>query len=124
MASKDRQPVVDEGGPSVPDWMITFSDCMTLLLTFFVLLLSFSSFDEASLSKLDGAFRVDHEKPTLFTEAKRRTPKPCKPFDVLLAVLVIDIDTFSFDHDHWTFFQMKLQIGIWVDVVCNITVFR
>ncbi len=71
MASKERQPFVDEGGPSVPDWMITFSDCMTLLLTFFVLLLSFSSFDEASLMKLDGAFRVDHEKPTIFTEGKR-----------------------------------------------------
>jgi len=28
-----------------PEWMVTFSDCMTLLLTFFVLLLSFSSFD-------------------------------------------------------------------------------
>jgi len=37
----------DEGGPAgAPDWMVTFSDCMTLLLTFFVLLLSFSSFDE------------------------------------------------------------------------------
>ena len=29
-----------------PEWMVTFSDCMMLLLTFFVLLLSFSSFDE------------------------------------------------------------------------------
>ena len=29
-----------------PEWMVTFSDCMTLLLTFFVLLLSFSSFDK------------------------------------------------------------------------------
>ncbi|MHC4741154.1 MAG: flagellar motor protein MotB [Planctomycetota bacterium] len=29
-----------------PEWMVTFSDCMTLLLTFFVLLLSFSSFDD------------------------------------------------------------------------------
>ena len=33
----------DEGAP---EWLITFSDCMTLLLTFFVLLLSFSSFEE------------------------------------------------------------------------------
>jgi chemotaxis protein MotB len=32
--------------------MVTFSDCMTLLLTFFVLLLSFSSFDEAIFKKL------------------------------------------------------------------------
>ncbi len=33
-----------QGG--APEWMVTFSDCMTLLLTFFVLLLTFSSFDE------------------------------------------------------------------------------
>lgn len=34
-----------DGAPGAPEWMVTFSDCMTLLLTFFVLLLSFSSFD-------------------------------------------------------------------------------
>jgi chemotaxis protein MotB len=34
-----------EGEQGAPEWMVTFSDCMTLLLTFFVLLLSFSSFD-------------------------------------------------------------------------------
>jgi len=32
--------------------MVTFSDCMTLLLTFFVLLLSFSSFDNRVFRKL------------------------------------------------------------------------
>ena len=39
---KDTKPEGDQGAP---EWMVTFSDCMTLLLTFFVLLLSFSSFD-------------------------------------------------------------------------------
>lgn len=38
--------------PGAPEWMVTFSDCMTLLLTFFVLLLSFSSFDEHVFTKL------------------------------------------------------------------------
>ncbi len=41
-----------EGGAGAPEWMVTFSDCMTLLLTFFVLLLSFSSFDENLFKKL------------------------------------------------------------------------
>src|SRR4030043_268808 len=37
---------VEEDEPAgAPEWMVTFSDFMTLLLTFFVLLLSFSSFD-------------------------------------------------------------------------------
>mgnify|MGYP001033188471 CR=1 FL=1 len=35
-----------DDAPGAPEWMVTFSDCMTLLLTFFVLLLSFSSFDD------------------------------------------------------------------------------
>ncbi len=42
-AYKQAEP--DEA-PGAPEWMVTFSDCMTLLLTFFVLLLSFSSFDD------------------------------------------------------------------------------
>ncbi|MCK5334710.1 MAG: OmpA family protein [Gammaproteobacteria bacterium] len=34
------------GGNKVPTWMVTFSDLMTLLLTFFILLLSYSQTDE------------------------------------------------------------------------------
>jgi len=50
----------DEGesdkAPGAPEWMVTFSDCMTLLLTFFVLLLSFSSFDQKVFWKLKVIF--------------------------------------------------------------------
>jgi chemotaxis protein MotB len=42
----------EDSGPGAPEWMVTFSDCMTLLLTFFVLLLSFSSFDNKVFKKL------------------------------------------------------------------------
>lgn len=45
MARRKRKPEPVHA-PGAPEWMVTFSDCMTLLLTFFVLLLSFSSFDE------------------------------------------------------------------------------
>ena len=38
----------DEGGSS-PSWMVTFSDLSTLLLTFFVLLLSMSSLNEKAI---------------------------------------------------------------------------
>ncbi len=51
--SKKAEP--DEA-PGAPEWMVTFSDCMTLLLTFFVLLLSFSSFDEKVFHKLKVIF--------------------------------------------------------------------
>lgn len=54
----EAQPKPEESAAGgVPAWMVTFSDCMTLLLCFFVLLLTFSSFDEVKLDKLGGAFR-------------------------------------------------------------------
>ena len=47
---RERKAAEQETG--APEWMVTFSDCMTLLLTFFVLLLSFSSFDDRIFYKL------------------------------------------------------------------------
>jgi len=52
---RKKQPESEEE-PGAPEWMVTFSDCMTLLLTFFVLLLSFSSFDENFLYRLKVIF--------------------------------------------------------------------
>ncbi len=51
MRRGSKQTESDEA-PGAPVWMVTFSDCMTLLLTFFVLLLSFSSFDDKVFRKL------------------------------------------------------------------------
>jgi len=51
-----------DDGPSVPGWVVTYGDMMSLLLTFFILLLSFSTisekeFNEAMMS-LQGAFGI------------------------------------------------------------------
>ena len=54
---QDRKQPQDEEGPSAPLWMVTFSDCMNLLLTFFVLLVTFSSFDTEVLTNLGVVFR-------------------------------------------------------------------
>lgn len=43
--------------PSCPAWMMTFGDCMSLLLTFFVMLISFTDFDKAKLTEFIGALR-------------------------------------------------------------------
>jgi len=51
--SKRIQP---EGARGAPEWMVIFSDCMTLLLTFFVLLISFSSFHENIFEQLSVVF--------------------------------------------------------------------
>jgi chemotaxis protein MotB len=50
--ARERPPIPQDEDPGAPEWMVTFSDCMTLLLTFFVLLLTFSSFDERVFKKL------------------------------------------------------------------------
>ncbi len=55
MASGLKQTDSDDG-VGAPEWMVTFSDCMTLLLTFFVLLLTFSSFDDKVFPKMESAF--------------------------------------------------------------------
>ncbi len=43
--------------PGLPGWMATFSDMMTLLLTFFVLLLSMSSMDQKSVKEAIGSLQ-------------------------------------------------------------------
>lgn len=53
---RERKKPEPEQEAGAPEWMVTFSDCMTLLLTFFVLLLSFSSFDENLFRKLKVIF--------------------------------------------------------------------
>ena len=68
MAKKKKQSEPEQQA-GAPEWMVTFSDCMTLLLTFFVLLLSFSSFDETDkFRKMNSAFAnqvsFSTEKPT------------------------------------------------------------
>ncbi len=45
----------DDDGPG-QGWIVTFTDCMTLLLCFFVMLLSYSSFSEEVFESLSGAF--------------------------------------------------------------------
>jgi hypothetical protein len=52
MARKARKP---DKGPG-QGWIVTFSDCMTLLLCFFVLLLTFSTFDKKEKIRIIGLF--------------------------------------------------------------------
>ena len=54
--ARERREVEEDEPAGAPEWMVTFSDCMTLLLTFFVLLLSFSSFGEKTLMHLGKSF--------------------------------------------------------------------
>lgn len=53
--SRPSRPNEEETG-GAPEWMVTFCDCMTLLLTFFVLLLSFATFHKETLPQLGHSF--------------------------------------------------------------------
>jgi len=44
-----------KGGGGAPAWIVTFADLMSLLLTFFVLLLSFSNMEVTEFKKMAGA---------------------------------------------------------------------
>ena len=53
---RNRKKKPEEAPIGAPDWMVTFCDCMTLLLTFFVLLLSFSGFGEKTFQGIGASF--------------------------------------------------------------------
>ena len=50
-----RKPKIPPRG--VPDWMVTFADLMTILVVFFVLLISFSIQDKEKLQVVAGSMR-------------------------------------------------------------------
>jgi len=46
----------EEQGGGAPEWMVTFSDAMTLLMVFFILLFSMSTIDAKKEAQLSMAF--------------------------------------------------------------------
>jgi chemotaxis protein MotB len=70
--AREPKPKESDETPGAPEWMVTFSDCMTLLLTFFVLLLSFSSFDDRVFRSL----KVVYSKALTNITVTRRTDRP------------------------------------------------
>jgi chemotaxis protein MotB len=59
----------EEEKPGIPAWVVTFADLMSLLMCFFVLLLSFSQIDAQKFKQIAGelskAFGVQREVPAL-----------------------------------------------------------
>ncbi|SDP57126.1 flagellar motor protein MotB [Clostridium gasigenes] len=55
MARKKKQ---QEGGLTGDEWLATYADCITLLLTFFVLLYAMSSVEQEKMDSLSQAFKT------------------------------------------------------------------
>jgi chemotaxis protein MotB len=75
--AKGKEKECEEGAPG---WIVTFSDLMSLLLTFFILLLSFSTiseeeFNEAMMS-LHGALGVMPRMTSVISVAPKRPRRP------------------------------------------------
>lgn len=73
-----RKKKAEEAAPGAPMWMSTFADMVTLLLAFFVMLLSFSTIQEAkfhdAVSSLKGAFGVLKNPQSVISQ-----PTPVQP---------------------------------------------
>jgi len=67
MAGHKRQ--ASGGGPSAPIWLLSFSDCMTNLLTFFVLLVTFSSYDNDARESIRALGKVMRKTFPGFTKS-------------------------------------------------------
>jgi len=65
----NKKPKCPDCPPGAPAWMSTFSDMTTLLLTFFILLISMATFDPVKIANLmesmQGAFGIMETFPTI-----------------------------------------------------------
>ena len=56
MARRKKEKKVDSGPPPAPEWVVTFTDMISLLVTFFVLLMTFSSLHAYDVLQIDAWF--------------------------------------------------------------------
>jgi chemotaxis protein MotB len=57
MSDQEKKPVPESSAPGIPPWMLTYADTVTLLMTFFVMLMSFSTLDNEEYAKVRGALQ-------------------------------------------------------------------
>ncbi|MEW5774784.1 MAG: flagellar motor protein MotB [Thermodesulfobacteriota bacterium] len=77
MARKGKKEAADGG---IPAWLVTFTDMMTLMLTFFVLLVSMATIDERrkliTLGSIIGTFGTGKSFDNLSVKDRRRSVEP------------------------------------------------
>jgi len=92
------EPVTEEAEEGAPAWVVTFGDLMSLLLCFFVLLLSFSEMDRNKYRIVSGAmknaFGIQRKRPVF--ESPKGQKMISKEFDQAIVLIKVDkvIDPF------------------------------
>ena len=90
--SDDIAPIEEEVEEGAPAWVVTFGDLMSLLLCFFVLLLSFSEMDRNRYRVVSGsvknAFGIQRKKPIF--ESPKGSKMIAKEFDQAIVLTKIE----------------------------------
>lgn len=94
MGKRREKPKEEEGGPSAPFWMVTYSDMVTLLLTFFVMLMAMANFEEvgrveAVLESIRLALGAGGQHQTLLgvSSEEMNQPSEIEPLDELQPIM-------------------------------------
>jgi len=89
--SDEPQGVVEEVVEGAPDWIVTFGDLMSLLLCFFVLMLSFSEMDRNKYRIVSGslknAFGMQRKKPVF--DSPKGQKMIAKEFDQAIVLIKV-----------------------------------
>ncbi len=90
--SDEPAPITEEVEEGAPAWVVTFGDLMSLLLCFFVLLLSFSEMDRNRYRVVSGsvknAFGIQRKKPVF--ESPKGSKMIAKEFDQAIILTKIE----------------------------------
>lgn len=88
----DEAPPINEAEEGAPAWVVTFGDLMSLLLCFFVLLLSFSEMDRNRYRVVSGsvknAFGIQRKKPVF--ESPKGSKMIAREFDQAILLTKIE----------------------------------
>jgi len=72
MPDRKQEAEPEDDAPTAPGWMTTYGDMMTLLMTFFILIMSFATIEvekfKAAMGSLKGAFGVLGDREEVHTQ--------------------------------------------------------